>query len=236
VVGEAVRSAAPDMVELTVGAQNTATSVTQALRDNAARMLHVVQAFTAMGINQADIETTGLSVYPLYSSPYQQAGQPQPAGLGAYPQTGQGGIYGEVQPIVGYYVSSSVKVSLRDASRSGEFLDAAIGAGANFCIGLSFRLRDESAVHRATLEAASKDAQAKAEAVAAAVGKLLGDPVTVAADTFSPTRGGGLMGTGQPAPQGFFGAPLAGTNITPMAVSPGELTFGARVQIMYQLL
>jgi uncharacterized protein len=236
VVGEAVRSAAPDMVELTVGAQNTATSVTQALRDNAARMLHVVQAFAAMGISQADIETTGLSVYPLYSSPYQQAGQPQPAGLGAYPQTGQGGIYGEVQPIVGYYVSSSVKVSLRDASRSGELLDAAIGAGANFCIGLSFRLRDESTVRRATLEAASKDAQAKAETVAAAVGKRLGDPVTVAADTFSPTRGGGLMGTGQPAPQGFLGAPLAGTNITPMAVSPGELTFGARVQILYQLL
>jgi len=192
VVGEAVRSAAPDMVELTVGAQNTATSVTQALRDNAARMLHVVQAFTAMGISQADIETTGLSVYPLYSSPYQQAGQPQPAGLGAYPQTGQGGIYGEVQPIVGYYVSSSVKVSLRDASRSGELLDAAIGAGANFCIGLSFRLRDESTVRRATLEAASKDAQAKAAVVGGAVGKRLGDPVTVAADT-SPPRGGEVL-------------------------------------------
>jgi uncharacterized protein len=136
VVGEAMRSVAPDTVELRVGAQNTATSVTQALRENAARMLHVVQALTAMGISQADIETMGLSVYPLYSSPYQQAGQPHPAGLGTYPQPGQGGIYGDVQPIVGYYVSSSVKVSLRDASRSGELLDAAIGAGANFCIGL----------------------------------------------------------------------------------------------------
>ena len=239
VVGEATHSAVPDMVELTAGAQTPGTSATQALRENAARMLHIVQALTAMGISQTDIETTGLNVYPLYPPLHPQPGQLQPAGLSVYPQTWQSGAYGEMQPIVGYRASSSVKVSLRDANRGGEALDTAIAAGANFNIGVSFKIRDESTVRGVALQEAYKDAQAKADALAEAVGKKLGDPVGVTGEAFFPARDGGrdggLMGDGQLALQGSLGA-VHGAPISTSPVSPDELTFVARVQVTYKLL
>ncbi len=236
VVGEATRSAVPDMVELTVGAQTPGTSATQALRENAARMLNIVQALTAMGISQTDIETTGLSVYPLYPPLfYPQTGQLPPTGLSVYPQTWHSGAYGEVQPIVGYQASSSVKVSLRDTNRGGEVLDAAIAAGANFNIGVSFKIGDESAVRNVVLQAAYKDARTKADTLAGAVGKKLGDLVGVTEDTFFPARDGDLTDDGQLALQGSFGA-MRGAHISTLPASPDGLTFAARVQVTYKLL
>src|SRR5207253_8786917 len=138
------------------------------------------------------------SLYPLYPALHPQPGQLQPAGLGVYPpaQTWQSAAYGEMQPIVGYRASSSVKVSLRDANRGGEALDAAIAAGANCNIGVSFKIRDESTVRGAALQEAYKDAQTKAEALAEAAGKKLGDPVGVTGKAFFPARDGGRMGDG----------------------------------------
>ena len=220
VVGEGTCSAKPDMAELTVSAQTTSTSATQALRENAERMLRVVQVLTTMGISQADIETTGLSVYPLHLLFYPQAWQPG---------------YSEAQPIVGYRVSSAAKVLLRDMNRGGDILDAAVGAGANFGASISFRLQDDATVRRTALEAAGKDARVKAEMMAAAVGKQLGDLIAVAEETLPfPVWGGSAMGDGQLAPPGFLGGAVGGAN-SAMPVWPSNLTFRARLQIVYKL-
>src|SRR5919202_547899 len=171
VVGEATRSVAPDVAELTIGVQTTSTSAAQALRENATRMLHVAQAIMALGVNQTDIETTGLSVAPLYHLFHPQLGPPQWPVVNPYGQPGALAVVGEVQPLVGYHVSSTAKVLLRDTNRSGETLDTVVAAGANCSIGIAFRLQDDTLVRRAVLEAAGREARAKAEALAAAVGR-----------------------------------------------------------------
>lgn len=212
VVGEATTGATPDIVTLTAGVQTAGTSAALALRENAAPMLRVVQALLGLGINQTDIQAAGLNVYP-------QTGQPAHSELPA--------------PIVGYYVFSSLKVTLRDTNRVGEVLDAAIGAGANFGIGLSLGLREESAARCAVLEAAGKDARAKAEVLARAVGKQLGDPVSVVEElALSPTLVGGPGGANAVANSGAL-AGGAGTGATPIPL--GQLTYGARVRVAYGL-
>ncbi len=250
VVGEATRSAPPDMVELMLGVQTDGATAIQALRENATKMTLVAQAIVAMGVGQGDIQTAGLSIYPLYTSrfqpsglsaclPYPQTLQLQSLGLGVYPQTAQPST--EAPQIVGYRVSNSMRVSLRDPTRLGEVLDAAIAAGANLTSGVALKLRDESALRRTALEAAGKDARAKAEALATAVGKQLGDVITVTEEFTS---------FGQPPP-GFWGqAPLglSGGSLggflpfgmgaappSPTPGSPGELAYYARVVVVYQL-
>jgi len=236
VIGEATRSVAPDAAELTIGVQTTSPSAAQALRENAARMLHVVQAILALGVNQTDIETTGLSVSPLYPLFYPQLGPPQWPLLNPYPQPGQPGIASEVQPLVGYRVSSTAKVLLCDTNRSGEILDTAVTAGANSSVGMAFRLRDDAAVRRAVLEAASREAHTKAEAIAAAVGKQLGDPIRVTEDTsWLPASGGALRAHWSAVPQGPPGAFLDGIHGGACPEMPGELTIHACLQVTYKL-
>lgn len=237
VVGEATRSVAPDVAELTVGVQTTSTSAAQALRENAARMLHVAQAIVALGVSQTDVETTGLSVSPLYPSLYPQLGQPQWPMVSPYRQPGSPAIASEVQPLVGYRVSSTARVLVRDTKRSGELLDTAVAAGANASLGIVFRLWDDLAVRRAVLEAAGREARAKADALAAAVGKQLGDPIRVTEDTscLSP-QGGELRGNGSVVPQdGACGGFLDGVHRSALPGMSGELTIHARVQITYRL-
>jgi len=236
VVGEATHSVTPDVAELTVGVQTTNTSAAPALRENAARMLHVVQAIMALGVSQTDVETTGLSVSPLYPLFYPLLGQPQWPMVSAYRQPGPSAVASEVQPLVGYHVSSTARVLVRDTNRSGEMLDTAVAAGANASIGIAFRLRDDSAVRRSVLEAAGREARVKADALAAAVGKQLGDPIRVSEDTSClPTQGGALQGYWPVVPQGTFGGVLDGVHQSVLPGMSGELTIHARVQITYRL-
>lgn len=237
VVGEATRSVAPDVAELTIGVQTTSPSAAPALRENAARMLHVVQAIVALGVSQTDIETTGLSVSPLYPSFYAPLGPPQWPMVSPYRQPGPSAIASEVQPLVGYRVSSTARAVLRDTNRSGEMLDTAVAAGANVGLGIVFRLWDDLAVRRAVLEAAGREARAKAEALAIAVGKQLGDPIRVSEETscLSAQRGE-LRGHGSVVPQpGTFGGCLDGVHLSALPGLSGELTVHARVHITYRL-
>jgi len=68
---------------------------------------------------------------------------------------------------------------VREAARTGEIVDAAARAGATIAAAFSFRVSDEAAAQRAALEAAGKDARAKAETLAAATGRQLGEPVAI---------------------------------------------------------
>jgi uncharacterized protein YggE len=70
-------------------------------------------------------------------------------------------------------------VNVREAARVGEILDAAARAGA-MVSPFSFKAPDEAAARRHALEAAGKDARAKAEVLATSAGRKIGDAVSIA--------------------------------------------------------
>jgi len=73
---------------------------------------------------------------------------------------------GKMPKIVGYEVKNSVTVSIGDLSQIGAVIDAATKAGANSVEGISFVVRQDSPAQGDALALATRQALAKAEAIA----------------------------------------------------------------------
>jgi len=184
VVGEAVRRVPPENAEFLMEITASAPTAAQALHDSQSKTTQVAQALGALGVQPGDIQTISLNVFSLYA-PLMQ-GLPGPTGV---PQIGTAGFSpfmpGSVQPEVqfgSYHARNTLRVNVRQAARVGEVVDAATRAGASIAGAFSFQVADEAAARRTLLEAAGKDARAKAETLAAATGKKLGDPVSITED------------------------------------------------------
>ena len=68
VTGEASTAAAPDMATLSIGVTKVGETAAAALADNTAQMQAVIDRLKAAGIEPRDIQTTGLSINPNWSS------------------------------------------------------------------------------------------------------------------------------------------------------------------------
>ena len=229
VIGEALRRVPPERAEFLIEISVSASSAAQALRDNHVKTTQVGQAVAAMGVQPADMQTISLNVYSLYSPAMQQA----LPGYGAVPQIGQpsftpytAGSAAAPQEVQfgAYYARNTLRVNVREPGRLGEIVDSVTRAGANVLGGFSFHAADEAAARRAVLEAAGRDAKAKAETLATATGKQIGDPVAVTEDivasngTYSALRSSMPFAFGAGAPQ-----------------VAGELEYYARISATFRL-
>lgn len=180
VVGEAVRRVSPENAEFVVEIASSAPSAAQALRDNQAKTVQLAQTLTALGVQPADVHTISMNVLSAYTPGMSALG-----GFGAIPQIGQGGygapLAGELQ-FGSYQARNTLRVNVRDPARVGEIVDAAIRAGGVLVGGFSFKVSDEAQARRAALEAAGRDARAKAETLATAAGKQVGEAVAITED------------------------------------------------------
>jgi uncharacterized protein YggE len=185
VIGEAVRGVSPEGAEFLIEITANAATAAQSLRDSQMKTTQITQAVAPFGVLPADLQTISLNLYNLYSQP-----MPSLPPYGGMPQIGQSafGLYAgapAVQPDVqfgSYQARKTVRVNVREAARVGEIVDAVSRAGATVIGALSLKVNDESAARKGALEAAAKDARAKAEALATAAGKQLGDPIAVSED------------------------------------------------------
>lgn len=234
VIGEAVRRVAPESAEFLVEITTSAPTAAQAVRDNKLKTSQVATAVGPLGVQAADLQTISFQIHNLYS-PLLQAlpgygGMPQIGGLGFAPQT-QGA---QVQPEVSYHpydlqfgayhARNTVRIQVREAGRVGEVADAAMKSGATILGGFSVRVADEAGARRAALEAAGKDARAKAETLASVAGKQLGDAIAIAEDIVACN--GNYMAMRAALPLAFgAGAPQ----------TAGELEYYARVSARFGL-
>ena len=76
-------------------------------------------------------------------------------------------------------VPDVLSVTIRDLSQIGAVLDAAMSAGANTTYGISFSSTQENEAYQKALTRAVEDAAQKAQVLAAAAGKTLGELVTI---------------------------------------------------------
>lgn len=183
VVGEALRRIPPECAEFLVEITSTGGSAAQSLRDNQARTSQVVQALANLGVKPADLQTISMHASSLYSPMAQgmPQGMPQIAQPGMLPYSANPAMQPETQ-FGSYHVRNVLRITVRDLNRAGEIVDAAARAGATIGPAFSFQASDEAAARRTALEAAAKDARAKAETIAGATGKQVGDPVAISED------------------------------------------------------
>jgi uncharacterized protein YggE len=132
----------------------------------------------ALGLNvlPPDLQATILGVYPIYhpQMPADPAQVPQPAAAAGQPPT-QSGVPG----VIGYRVSSVLKVLVRDLGRVGEAVDVLAGSGAMLSGGVVCRLNENSPLRRHVLDLAMKASKLKAEALAHAARRTLGTPISI---------------------------------------------------------
>lgn len=222
VIGEAVRRVSPEQAEFLVEITANGSTAAQALRDNQTKTAQLTQAVSALGVSSTDIQTISLNVYNVYS--------PALPGYGGLPQIGQAGFqpYGApMQPEVqfgSYQAKNTLRVNVREAARVGEIVDAATRAGASGVSPFSFRAPDEASARRGALEAAGKDARAKAEALAGAAGRKIGEAIAISEDIVVSNGAFAALRTAFPFSFGA-GAPQV----------TGELEYYARVSASFRL-
>ena len=229
VVGEALRRAAPESAEFLIEITAGGATGSQATQNHQTKTTQIAQAVAALGVQPADLQVISLNVVNGYAPWLQTMQTMPPYGV---PQIGQVGMNAyavpqvlqpEIQFGTSHQAKSVLRVNVRDAARAGEIADALAGAGATLVGGLSYRAADETGARKSALEAAVKDARAKAESVAIAAGRKLGEPVGISEDII--------------ASNGVYSAlraqvPWAFGPATPLAA--GELEYYARVTASFR--
>ena len=200
VTGEAAVQAVPDMATVSLGVTTVAATAAEAMAANTAALAQVIERLKAAGIEPRDLQTASLSLNPNWTG-YDSSNQPQ--------------------TITGYTASNQLSVRVRDVSKLGAVLDAAITDGANTLNGISFELAEPRPVLDQARKAATEDARARAELLAAAAGVKLGRVLSI-------SEGGGYGG-----PMPMFKADAASA---PVPVEAGEIGLSAAVTVTFEIV
>jgi uncharacterized protein len=151
----------PDVARVYLGVTLTKPTVKEARAAAARTMTDVIGAIKAIGVADADIQTTGLSLSARYAN-------------------------GSSTRIVGYLISEQVQVTVRDLDKAGDVVDGATAKGATDLNGISFELGDPAKAQDDARAAAVSAARASGLAMAAAGHVTLGAVVSIA-DGSAPT-------------------------------------------------
>jgi uncharacterized protein YggE len=144
----------PDVARVNLGVTMNQPTVKAARASAAQSMRDIIAAIKALGVADADIQTTGLSLYPQYAD-------------------------GSTTRIAGYTISEQVQVTIRDLDKAGDVVDAATAKGATDVNGISFELADPAKTMNDARAAAITAARASAQAMASAGNVNLGAIVSM---------------------------------------------------------
>lgn len=228
VAGEATSVVAADSADLTLLVVNAGPSAAHAMREAANNMLRIVQSLAGMGVRHNDLHARILSLQPVFPPVWPPTATGAPPGSVAPPPVPFADVSGDFRPVAGFRAIGSVRVIVRDPNQTGDALDAGIAAGASAVADVSFRLQDEERVRRALLVQAIADARAKAEAIAATLGRHAGDPLEFVEEAVAPSPSAECLDGSE-----THRLDTAATSAIPILV--GRLTFSARLRARFEL-
>ena len=205
VVGATEERHAPDMAIVSLGVHTTGTTAAEASNTNNETMTAVIAAIKATGIADQQIQSTSISLTPVYSWPSDNDNDTPPK-------------------ITGYEATNTVSVRVLAIDRLGSVLDAGLGAGANQLAGVSFALQDRTQPYLDALATATQEARRKAEAIAAAAGMVVGGIIEISEET-----------AGAPQPFLARAASFAEASTASVPVQAGEIVVAARVRVQFRL-
>jgi uncharacterized protein YggE len=202
VVGEAEVRAAPDQVLVTLGVESWGADLLKARQDNDLRVSRLLAVPGRFGVAPADVRTAAASIEPQYDT----------------------GDRGQIRSISGYRLTKLVVVRLTDLNRVEAFVSEALAAGANRLDSVAFGLTDPAPLRAQARVLAVKDALAKAGALAAETGQVLGRPLALSESSSSPY------------PQPMFKALAAEADSSGgNTFAPGQVTVSCQVNAQFEL-
>lgn len=158
VVGDGRAAAQPDMATLTLGVASRADSASLAMAQTSDRLAAIMQSLDAFGVEGRDVQTSALTMTPIYDN--------RSNGLNRL-------------DAIGFEARNQVTLRLRDLNLLGDLLDAVLSDGANEMQGLQFALQDPEPLLAEARRNAVLDARRRAEQFAEAAGHRLGAVLTM---------------------------------------------------------
>lgn len=153
VTGTGETAAPPDMATISLSVRRQTAAAADAVAEMSEAAAAVLAKLRADGIAEADLQSSSLTLRPVYRRDRDDDG---------------------AREITGYSAETSITVFVRNLDQLGATLDAAVSSGANGFGGLSFGLKNPDAAEDAARRAAVADAVAKARVFADAAVVTLG--------------------------------------------------------------
>ena len=211
--GQATLTVDPDLVLLNIGVEAIAETVAEARAEAADAMDAIVAAVKVHGLEDQDVQTQSFNIWTQYE----------------YPEVTSGGTRTRKQVLVGYTVSNSARIKIRDVDAVGTIIDSVAEAGgdATRIDGINFSIEDPKPFMTQLREEAVQDAVAKAEHLASLTGVEVGNLLFI-----------GEVGAGTPRNQDFMLESMAFSGAvadSPTFISGGELQLSLNVQAAFSI-
>lgn len=160
VSAEAQVMVAPDRAHIGIAVETKGRTAQLAGSENARIQTAVIAAIRRQGVESAQIQTRALQVNPEQQFP-REGGRPT---------------------VVGYIARNYVSIEVRDLTKAGAVVDAALSQGATNVSGPLFALANPDSARREALDAAVRKALADAQVMARAAGVRVGSILELSTD------------------------------------------------------
>ena len=211
--GEGKITTKPDIARISLSVVATGKTVKLVTEDSNKKMAAVIGEMKNLGIKSEDIQTSQYNLYPEYDYSYYQvnASDSKPR-----------------QPaIIGYNLSQTLDVKVRDLTKTDDVLDKSVAVGANQVGSLVFDLDDASVVKNQAREMAFQKAKEKAQQMAKAAGVNLARVVT-----FSEGFTGGVTPYANFAMKSDM---MSASVAAPAAIESGSKELTVSVSVTYEI-
>jgi len=208
VTGEGQAASAPDMAIVSMVVLQEKPTAREALTANNEAMAKVLDAMKKAGIAERDLQTSGFNIEPRYVYPDNKDNTQPP----------------EAPKIVGYAVSNSLTVRVRDLKKVGDILDQSVTLGVNQGGNLTFTNDKPEAIVEEARKNAVANALAKAKTLTEAAGVGLGKVIEISEQSYSP----------RPMPMGQAKM-MAAAPADSVPIATGENTYNVNVNVTFEL-
>jgi uncharacterized protein YggE len=216
VTGQAEVRVPPDEVLFTLAVENTDRDMLVANKKTDDSVKQILSIARNNGVKPEDVQTSQISVQPKYNTddmPYDERNKVK-------------------RVLLGYEVSKTVVIRLRDISRFDELLADVLKAGITRLSNLQF-MDSQTRKHRdEARRMAIRAAQEKAKLLAGEIGQSIGPAYSIT--EYSPDleyRASGTLQTQNATTDSTGGAGSGGT-----AIAPGSISITAQVTVRFRLM
>lgn len=233
VTGQGKSVGVPDVAQFNFSITNEGgKDIATLQKDNTTKTNDAIAFLKSEGVDAKDIETLGYNIQPRYQSydcrpvPYytnEPAVMGSPAGISVT----------AVQPcppasIVGYTVTQTVQVKVRDFSKTGDIIAGVTAKGANSVSGLNFTTDDPTKLQNEARSKAIQNAKDQAEMMAKAGGFKLGRLVSV--------NEGGYYAPMYKSYDAEMSVSASGMAAPAPRIEPGSQQTNSQVTLVYEIL
>jgi uncharacterized protein len=202
VVGRGETKISPDRATIQISVQTRATTAAAAGAANSTRQRAVLDALRKLGLTDDQLSTANYTVNPEYR--YEPNRNPT---------------------IIGYSATNTIIAEVRDLTKVGNVIDAALGSGANLISSLNFHSSNIQQARQSAITAAVQMARAEAEAGARAAQGQLGGLLELSIGSYYA-----------PPPRPMMMAKVEAAQASDTPIQPGQETVTVEVTTRWKFI